>query len=106
MGFITAIKIARITTSGARSLLQIIVWFTTSVLCNKTYAKYKNASNLSKESPYFCNSELFFFLNFLLLLRRIIGSEVTVSVFLVICYLYQSSKPQEVARISDFLINA
>lgn len=47
-----------------------------------------------------------FFLNFLLLLRRIIGSEVTVSVFSVICYLYQSSKPQEVARISDFLINA
>lgn len=47
-----------------------------------------------------------FFFNFLLLLRRIIGSEVTVSVFLVICYLYQSSKPQEVARISDFLINA
>lgn len=47
-----------------------------------------------------------FFLNYLLLLRRIIGSEVTVSVFLVICYLYQSSKPQEVARISDFLINA
>ena len=46
------------------------------------------------------------FLYFLLLLRCIIGSEVTVSVFLAICYLYQSLKPQEIARISDFLINA
>ena len=60
MGFITAVKIARITTSCTRSLLQIIVWFTASVLCNKTYAKCKNTSYLSKESPYFCNSELLF----------------------------------------------